>query len=474
MIRTSNIGTSVILAASVALCGSRIAVSQQPAAPPAAAITHPYPAGSNGDLWLVGGQSNMAGFATLKTELPPDPRVLFYASNNEWMVAFEPFEQLFYPSGVPHGMVPDYTHLPVGGAGPLHFFTDYVIKATSRPLGIIGVDAGKSMSMVWDPRLMDKGPMPPPPYLYGPMIQRVIDTGGYGHLKGMLWYQGESDAVEFPEASKDYEDNLLTFIDRVRKDTGNPNLPIIMMQLSRLNYSHLPGRPGIAGGKHYSDLNGTVTQAWEHVREVQRRAALLRPYVYLVPTVDLYPMVDPIHLEFEAFQRLGPRIGEVALSEIYKLPGHGKPIQLRSITVEPLPAFENGKPIPGRSLIRVRFSRVTGHLHATGRPSGFSIAFPDMPADVEKQVADAGALSKAGSSSMPVLYTIEFDPADPTSVLLRLVGDPDSLKDRYRTVLYYGAGLNPYCNIVDDKDMAVPAFGPIPLGAPGQEVVDAP
>jgi sialate O-acetylesterase len=29
--------------------------------------------------------------------------------------------------------------------------------------------------------------------------------------------------------------------------------------------------------------------------------------------------------------------------------------------------------------------------------------------------------------------------------------------------LYYGAGLDPYCNVVDGKDMAVPAFGPIPV-----------
>ena len=35
-------------------------------------------------------------------------------------------------------------------------------------------------------------------------------------------------------------------------------------------------------------------------------------------------------------------------------------------------------------------------------------------------------------------------------------------------VLYYGAGLDPYCNIVDEKDMAAPAFGPIALGPTGQ------
>jgi hypothetical protein len=161
------------------------------------------------------------------------------------------------------------------------------------------------MSMNWNPTLMDHGQMPPLPYLYGRMIQRVVDVGGYGRLKGMLWYQGESDAVQYPSASKVYERNLLTFIDRVRKDTGNPDLPIILVQLSRLVYNHLPGQPGMAGDETYSDLYAAVTQAWDHVREVQRRVALERPNVYVVPAVDLYPMVDPIHIEFEASQRLG-------------------------------------------------------------------------------------------------------------------------------------------------------------------------
>jgi sialate O-acetylesterase len=29
--------------------------------------------------------------------------------------------------------------------------------------------------------------------------------------------------------------------------------------------------------------------------------------------------------------------------------------------------------------------------------------------------------------------------------------------------LWYGYGWNPYCNLVDDEEMAAPAFGPVPL-----------
>lgn len=94
---------------------------------------------------------------------------------------------------------------------------------------------------------------------------------------------------------------------------------------------------------------------------------------------------------------------------------------------------------------------------STGRPSGFSLRFPEVGEDILKK-------------GVPVIYATEFDAKDSTSVLLRLTGDPGNLKGVYRAVLYYGAGLDPYCNIVDEKDMAAPAFGPIALGLAGETV----
>jgi hypothetical protein len=31
------------------------------------------------------------------------------------------------------------------------------------------------------------------------------------------------------------------------------------------------------------------------------------------------------------------------------------------------------------------------------------------------------------------------------------------------TCLWYGWGTRPYCNVTDSADMAIPAFGPLPL-----------
>lgn len=411
--------------------------------------THPYPDGDKGDLWLLGGQSNMYGNGELTHELTPDPRILFYADSNEWVVAKDPMK--FFWTGAPHDGAPDYSHLPVHGSGLGLFFAKHLISVIDRPIGLIGVQSGGPMTKIWDPTLMDGGKMPAPPYLYGPMIQRVIDAGGYGKLKGMIWYQGESDAVEVPSAASDYEHNLLNFVDRIRQDTGNPNLPIIIVQLARLVTNRIPGLPGTAGGESYGDIFSTLTQNWEHVREVQRQVAQKRDNVFLVASVDLYPMVDPIHLDYGAFQRLGPRIAEVAISEVYRLPGHGTPIRLESIDVEPLHSYKTSQVVQGRTVIRLRFSGVTGRLKSVGQSSGFSLRFPYTDKDVLMR-------------GVPVIYATDFDTDDPAAILLRLTANPDTLVSHFQPVLYYGEGLYPFCTIVDDKDMAIPAFGPVTVG----------
>lgn len=428
--------------------------------PPAAngtAANHPYPEGDKGDLWLVAGQSNMGGHGTVKREFPDDPRILFFSANgDEWITAKDRLEPYFFPHG-PHGARPDYTRLPVGGIGPALFFARHVIASTKRPIGIIGVATGGAMTTSWDPTLIDKNPQSNPPYMYGPMIERVRQANGYGKLKGLVWYQGESDASGYPDATNTYEHNLLTFIDRIREDTGNPNLPIILGQICRLDTFRPPAEKmssEVSDGALQQSFDAFVA-AWEHVRDVQRRVPSMRPNVYTVSTVDLYPLADPIHLDFEAHQRLGPRFGEVALSKIYHLPGHATPVQPESVEVRPLLSTYSGEVIKNNAVIRVRFSGVSGKLNAAGRPSGFSVRFSGRP--------------PAGMQNEASVYAIEFDPKDPAALLLIVSGDPAVFKQK-GAALYYGAGLNPYCNILDDKDLGLPAFGPVPLGAPGEIV----
>jgi hypothetical protein len=61
------------------------------------AVSHPYPLGDQGDLWLMAGQSNMGGYALMKQETQPDPRILFFAAQDDrWVVARDPVHNLFF------------------------------------------------------------------------------------------------------------------------------------------------------------------------------------------------------------------------------------------------------------------------------------------------------------------------------------------------------------------------------------------
>ena len=124
----------------------------------------------------------------------------------------------------------------------------------------------------------------------------------------------------------------------------------------------------------------------------------------------------------------------MALSKVYHQGGHGQPIDLAAVKLD----WENGWPF-----FRLHFSAVSGRLKACGRPADFELR-SDPPAP-----------------TAPMIYRTDFDPHDPAGLILR-AGGPTNRPMQ----LIYGAGLHPYLNIVDEKDMALPAFGPIQV--PGQ------
>ena len=90
-----------------------------------------------------------------------------------------------------------------------------------------------------------------------------------------------------------------------------------------------------------------------------------------------------------------------------------------------------------RPRIVLEFTGVSGRLQTPGRPTGF-------------------ALKTSAGETLDWIFKAEFDPARPSAVILwaSSLPGPD-------VALYYGAGPAPYVNIVDDEDMALPAFGPV-------------
>jgi lysophospholipase L1-like esterase len=158
----------------------------------------------------------------------------------------------------------------------------------------------------------------------------------------------------------------------------------------------------------------------------------LRENVYMVSAVDL-TLDDLVHISYEGQKRLGRRMAEVALTEVYHLEGHARPIDVESISY-------NEKELT----VKIQFSGVTGKLRSAGRVADFRITSenPDV-------------------HNFTVAYRADLDPDDPCAVLVR-VQRPLTNQE----YLSYGVGITAYCNLVDDADMAVPAFGPLPVFQP--------
>ena len=90
-------------------------------------------------------------------------------------------------------------------------------------------------------------------------------------------------------------------------------------------------------------------------------------------------------------------------------------------------------------VIRVTFKEVNGQLTAEGRIAGFVVVNPE-------------------GQPLATIYKSRFDPKDGTVIDLETYGEipPGSM-------LRYGMGRNPYCNVRDTLDMGLPVFGPFPI-----------
>jgi sialate O-acetylesterase len=407
--------------------------------------SHLYPGGVEADIWVFSGQSNSQGWGMLKAPIEPDPRILFFNADNQWVVAKEPLNPRFtswvpdsvrenillqrtgvgFPSGASAEMFVkemESEKVTLGGVGPGLAFAKHLVKFLNRPLGLVYCGVGGSPIKSWDASIKDSN--------YQAMIQRIKMVGG--KIKGLVWYQGESDAMT-PGAEKVYEAALLQLIDNIRKDTNLPELPILCVQLGRFVWNY-----------------DSHAESFETIRDIQRRIPTLRPNVYTVSALDL-PLEDAAHISFEGQQRLGRRLAELALSRVYELPGHGSGISFKAIEVL--------KPETRRPMVRVRFAGVTGKLTAPGLPTGFALRMA-LPAQEP--------IAPNAEAPMYTIYRVDFDPEDPAAMILGVFDNAlinsggkhfHPLKGPFS--ILYGHGSSPYVNIVDEADIPIPAFGPI-------------
>ena len=364
-----------------------------------------------GDLWILAGQSNMEGVGDLVDVQPPSRLVHSFNMTDRWVLAQEPLHTLVDATDAVHwplnrDQVPEkwtgqkleqYLATRRKGAGPGLPFAVELAKSTDMPIGLLPCAHGGTSLAQWDPELKNQGG----DSLYGSMLRRFREAGG--SVKGVLWYQGESDAN--PAAAPLYEERFRKFVQAVRTDFNQPNLPFYYVQIGRF-------------------ANPAYPQEWNAIQVAQLHSESEIPAVGMAPAVDL-SLDDPIHIDTQDLKRIGVRLAKLACSDLFPRKGNCGAVKRGP---RPVSALLTG------NLIRVTFSGVNGKLIADGRLSGFSLQGPK-------------------NTTLPTLFKARLDPADPSGVLLYVQGEvPKDLE------IWYGQGKDPYCNLRDELDMAAPVF----------------
>ncbi len=170
--------------------------------------------------------------------------------------------------------------------------------------------------------------------LYNAMIHPL---GRYA-IKGVIWYQGESNASS-PSAAKEYAELFPALIRDWRALWKRDDLPFLFVQL-----------PGYGGGENFAELRAS------------QAATLALPHTGMAVAIDLGDL-DNIHPTNK--REVGHRLALVARSVVY-----GENVNATG----PIPAFATITSSGGTPNIRIRFDYTQGNLIArSGIPTAFEI-----------------------------------------------------------------------------------------------------
>jgi type 1 glutamine amidotransferase len=408
-----------------------------------------------GDLWVLAGQSNMEGLGDLIDVTPPHPRVSLLGMDGKWGQAEEPLHWLVDSPDRVHSGDPKTRPERAGqthknrnkGAGLGLPFAVSLVEATGVPIGLVACAHGGTSMEQWSPAQKQKGG----DSLYGSMLRQVKLAGG--KVKGMLWYQGESDANGV--ASKAYPKVFTDFIAAVRSDLGQADLPFFYVQIGRFVAT--------------SDPKG-----WNAVQDAERVLAERVANTAVISVIDL-ELDDAIHVGTQGLKRAGQRLARIAERELFG--------QVGATT----PTFDRVTKGPNNTLV-VKFKGVNmgqerptgmgvaggmqGALPAGGMGLGMAFRAKGGPAaggltaslwdstgvglKPERHIAGF-SIRKDDGTPLPLIFEAAVGKARDTVILKLARQVPE------KAMLWYGHGLDPFCNLTDSADMAVPVFGPIAL-----------
>ena len=164
------------------------------------------------DIYLLIGQSNMAGRADIETQDKDTLKGVYLLTGLEekmWERAANPVNKY---STIRKS-------LDLQKLGPGYYFAQSMAeKNPKKQIGLVVNAKGGTAISEWMPGTE----------FYNEAVSRAKQAMKSGTLKGIVWHQGESDISR----TEVYMEKLTTLIESLRSDLGNKNLPFVAGQLS--------------------------------------------------------------------------------------------------------------------------------------------------------------------------------------------------------------------------------------------------
>lgn len=377
-----------------------------------------------GDLWILAGQSNMRGFGFFDPSCTHGDGVHVFQSDEVWghVPPSRPIHQLANSPRAIHHTLPDPTvrdpDLAIErGASLVPAFAERYRHTLGVPVGVVPCAHGGVTLGQW----MNEGA------LYGTMLDKIRLVGG--RFTGVLWYQGESDAVDL-DLARQYQDAWAQWVEQLGQDTMDNRPLFVYAQVARM----------VTDGSPDLDL------AWTLVRKAQLDVFLRKQQprlrLAMVSTLDA-DMDDFIHLSAKGLQTVGQRMADAAIALIRQ--EEAPVLYVTTATMVDIP-YSKGK--RALHLLRLGFNQPAPDF-LDPSPSLTAFTIHDTQTSARLDTIYSARLTLDGHLD---LYLTEKG-------YQQLAAAPNG-----RYVLWYGYGRHPLPgNLVTASNVALLACGPLPI-----------
>ncbi|MBD2752391.1 sialate O-acetylesterase [Spirosoma validum] len=227
-------------------------------------------------LFLLIGQSNMAGRGAVDAAQQPNPHIWMLTKELSWVPARDPMH---------------FDKPAVIGVGPgLAFAQKLAATYPALNIGLVPCAVGGSGIDVWKPGAYYE---PTKSYPYDDALRRAKKALEQGQLAGFIWHQGESDST--PDKAGVYEEKLVELVNRFRKELNAPNVPFVVGTLGDFVVKRNPDA---------KTVNDALQRATQHI-----------PDSYCVLSSGLTDKGDSTHFDTRSAQTLGQRYADVFIQK---------------------------------------------------------------------------------------------------------------------------------------------------------------